>query len=78
MVIDLTFLLLRGISPIGQLSIAHPAEDRIELSLADQEGIVLRMWGTMVVGEVERNIICDLHNEKRTKGRWVGQAKNPG
>src|SRR5262245_61470208 len=41
-VIDCTFLFLRGVSPIGQLPIAHPAEDRIELGLADQESIVLR------------------------------------
>ena len=30
----------------------------------------------MVVGKVERNIICDLHNEERTKGRWLRQAEN--
>src|SRR5262245_44098564 len=41
-VIDLASLLLRGVSPVGQPAIAHPGENRVELALADQKGIVLR------------------------------------
>ena len=37
---------------------------------------MLRICGTVVVGEVERDVICDLHNEKRTKRRRVGQAEH--
>src|SRR5687768_12133151 len=34
------------------------------------------MWGTVVVGEVKRNLICDLHNQKRAKGRRLRQAED--
>ena len=37
---------------------------------------MLRMWGTVVVGEVERNVICDLNNQKGTKGRWLRQTED--
>ena len=37
---------------------------------------MLRMWETVVVGEVERNIICDLHHQKRAKGRRLRQAED--
>ena len=67
---------LNGSAQYGKLAFLDPAEDHVELRLADQERIVLRMWGTVVVGEVERNVICDLNNQKGTKGRWLRQTED--
>src|SRR5207248_5782183 len=41
-VIDLARLLARRIGPVGELAFADPAENLVEFSFADQEGVMLR------------------------------------
>src|SRR5215213_6749224 len=65
-----------GVGPVRQAAFSDPTEDLVEFRLADQKGIVLRIGGTVVVGEVEPDVICRLNNHKRTKGRWVGQPED--
>src|SRR5262245_28332755 len=69
-VIDFTFYFLRGIGPVGQLPIAHPADDCIELGLADQEGIVL--WRNLAtrVHVVEIGVIPGRHHMKWSPMLW--------
>jgi hypothetical protein len=69
-VIDFTFYFLRRICPIGQLPIAQPAEDRIKLGLADQEGIVL--WRNLAarVHVVEIGVIPGRYHLKWSPMLW--------
>ena len=64
------------VGPVRQAPFSDPTEDLVELRLADQKGIVLRIGCTVVVGEVERDLICRLDDHKRTKGRWVRQPED--
>jgi len=74
--VELTWPAFEWVGPVRQVAFLDPAEYLIEFRLTDQEGIVLRMWRTVVVGEVKRNIICDLHHQKRAKGRRFRQAED--
>ena len=66
------------VSPIRQPSGSDAAEDLVELSLADEEGVVLRIRRAVVIGEIERDIVVNLHDEKRTERCGFGEAEDLG
>jgi hypothetical protein len=76
--VELSWPLFERVSPIRQLSGSDTAEDFVELSFADEEGVVLWIRRAVVIGEVERDIVVDLHDEKRTERCGFRQAENLG
>ena len=54
------------------------AEYLVELSLADEECVVLWIRRAVVVGEIERDIVVNLHDEKRTERCGFGEAEDLG
>src|SRR5207248_8033701 len=54
-VVDLALLLLHRIGPVVDALLPDAAEDLVELLLADEEGIVLRLGIVVGVAEVERH-----------------------
>src|SRR4029077_19620815 len=74
--IDLTSLRLRRIGPIGKRLLADPAKDFIELSLADEEGIVLR--GDLAVGihEIDVDAVGGRDHEERPPPLRSRQAQD--
>ena len=47
--VDLTGHVAVGIGPVGQVAFPEAAEDRVELVLADEEGVVLDLDGLVTV-----------------------------
>jgi hypothetical protein len=76
--VELSWPPFERVSPIRQPSRSDAAEDLVELSLADEEGVVLWIRRTVVVGEIERDIVVDLHDEKGTERRGFGEAEDLG
>ena len=56
---------LAGVGPVTEPALADPRKDRIEVFLADEEGVVL--GGNLAVGlvEVERDAVAEVDNEER-------------
>ncbi|CAI8845146.1 protein of unknown function [Methylocaldum szegediense] len=59
-VIDLAAPVLSGIGPVIELPLADAAKNAIEIVLADQEGVVMRVDGTVGLVEIERDTIAEL------------------
>ena len=59
--VQLAFALLAGVGPVTDLSLPDATEHRVELVVADQEGVVLRCDRCLVVVVVERDTVAERH-----------------
>ena len=64
-----------GVGPVRQAAFSDPIEDLVELRLADQKGIVLRMGCTVVVGEVERTSFATSTTRNGPEGVGSGRPR---
>ena len=76
--VELAWPPFERVSPVRQPSGSDTAEDLVKLRLADEEGVVLWIRRAVVVGEIERDIVVDLDDEKGTERRGFGQAEELG
>jgi hypothetical protein len=76
--VELSWPPFERVCPIRQLSRSDAAEDLVELSLADEECVVLWIRRAVVVGEIERDIVVHLHDEKRTERCGFGESEDLG
>src|SRR5437762_7764588 len=78
-VVDLAGTLLEGIGPVLECASADAREDRIEVVLVDQEGVVLGNDAKVArVEEVERGSVVELDDEKVPEGFGRRQAEKVG
>src|SRR3546814_1848655 len=70
--VDLAFTGAAGIGPVVEASFTNPAEDGVELRLADFEGIVLHgRIAALLRHEIQRDAIVDRdHVERSEARRW--------
>ncbi len=54
---------------MGETALADALEDLVELDLTDQERVVLWVHWAVVVGEVEGDVVVDLHDQERPVAR---------
>jgi hypothetical protein len=73
--VELTWPAFERVGPVRQIASLDPAEDLIEFRLTDQEGIVLRMWRTVVVGEVERTSFATSTTRNGPEGVGSGRPR---
>jgi hypothetical protein len=76
--VDLAAMRAAGVGPEVEAALADAIEDRVELRLADEEGIVL--WCDLVVGrvEVERDVVVDADDVEGTETRGRRPAEDLG
>src|SRR5262249_62265254 len=78
-VVDLRGTLLERVGPVLEPTRADAPEDRIEVSLVDQEGVVLGNDRRVAcVDEVERRPVVELDDQKVAEGFGRRQAQNVG
>src|SRR5262245_53471006 len=65
--IDLECLLMPRVGPIRQAALTDAREDRVELLLAHQEGIVLDRHRLVAVLEIERHAVVERDLPERTE-----------
>ena len=53
------------ISPVRQPAGPDPVEDLVEVGLADQKCVVLRVDRAVVVGKVQRQVVVDMFHHRR-------------
>src|SRR3954470_11001895 len=66
------------IGPIRQGAGADPAEDLVEVGVADQECVVLGVDWSVVVGEVQGDVVVDLYHQERAVRDRLVQAQDLG
>src|SRR5262249_30052855 len=76
--IDLAAPRAARVGPIFDAALADASEDRVEVVLIDQKGIVLRRDLTVAVVEVERYAILELDDQERTEARGARPPENLG
>src|SRR4051794_12982632 len=65
-----------GIGPVLEALITDAREDLVELFFANQEGVVLGGNLTVVIVEVDRNVIVEWHDKHRSEGCSAWQAED--
>jgi hypothetical protein len=73
--VDLTVAVVVGPAAVGEPFGFHPAEDRLELRLANMKRVVMAL-GFRLVGEVKGQTIVDLHLREIAFARLDRQAEN--
>src|SRR5258708_32620993 len=73
--IDLALLFSGRICPIREPALLDAAEDLVELGLAHEEGVVLRLEGVLRFEEGEGHLVASLDIEERAEGHGFAQAE---
>src|SRR6476646_3853527 len=66
------------VGPVAQAALLDAAEDLVELSFADEEGVVRRNRLAVIVGEVQAHAIGRLQLEERSVASGGWQAEDLG
>src|SRR6266566_4822204 len=69
---------LARIRPVRQFAGTDPAEDLVEVGFGHQEGVVLRADGTVIVGEVQGDVVAGPHDQERPKRLRVAEPEDLG
>src|SRR5262249_31186602 len=78
MMINLALLPLAWVGPVGELARTNSLEDRIEIRLVDQEGVMLARNLAVGVHVVEVRSVVGLDHDERSPPRWSGQPQHLG
>src|SRR5262245_30462416 len=75
-VIDRAGLALRGIGPVREPARANAAEDRVELGLADQKRVVIRLDLLLALHEVEAHAVVGGDHGEVAEARRSRKSEN--
>src|SRR5215213_576701 len=76
--IDLALGTSERVRPVDHAAFADSTKNLVEPVLVDEERIVLRVHRTMVVSEVQRDVVVDVHDQERAVGLRLSYSENLG
>jgi hypothetical protein len=74
--VDLSRTTTERVGEVGDAALDEPAQDRVELLLPHQKGVVLPRRGPVVVGDVQGHVVAEHDHGERPEGRVVGRTQD--